>query len=110
MVFDPYGRRQNDPSRKTNLVPQNPRLWAMLEQEARHRFHPYPSLPASKWLHNEYVKRGGTFVESKKKDMRHDKSGKETAQGKIERDREEKEKTETPVSRKKGQVKRTRGR
>ena len=64
MAVDPYGRRQNDPQHKQNLVPQNPRLWAMLQNEARQRFDTYPSIPASKWIHNEYVKRGGIFVES----------------------------------------------
>ena len=73
-------------------VPQNPKLWAMLQNLARHKFKTYPSIPASKWLHDEYTKRGGTFVASKKQDTRHDKSGKETEKGKKERKETEKEK------------------
>jgi hypothetical protein len=92
MAVDPYGRRQSDPQHKQNLVPQNPRLWAMLQNEARQRFEAYPSIPASKWIHNEYVKRGGIFVDSKKKDTRHDKSGRETKQGEREREAEERSK------------------
>lgn len=83
-----------DPSNEKR-VPQNPRLWAMLQNLAKRKFHPYPSIPASKWLHEEYVKRGGTFVSSRKHDTRHDKGGKETSKGKQERKEEEKEKEKT---------------
>ena len=62
----------------------------MLQNQARQRFREYPSLPASKWVHTEYVKRGGIFVESKKQDTRHDKGGKQTAQGKKEEEQEKK--------------------
>jgi hypothetical protein len=47
--------------------PQNQKLWDMLTRQASAKFTPYPSLPASKWIHNEYVKRGGAFIEEKKK-------------------------------------------
>ena len=83
-AVDPYGRRQSDPEKKQNLVPQNPRLWEMLTHEAKTRFMKFPSLPASKWIHSEYVKRGGIFVKSTKQDTRHDKAGHKTAQGKRE--------------------------
>ena len=46
--------------------PQNQRLWNMLVAQARTRFNTYPSLPASKWVHSEYVKKGGQFVTSAK--------------------------------------------
>lgn len=87
---DPYGRRHPGDTRK-HLVPKNPRLWAMIQNLARMKFQKFPSLPASKWMHEEYVKRGGTFVESEKKDDRH-KHGQETAAGKKERLLEEKQK------------------
>lgn len=83
VAVDPYGRRQSDPEKKQNLVPRNPRLWAMLVQEAKSRFQKFPSLPASKWIHNEYVKRGGTFVKSQKEDERH-KRGRLTKEGRRE--------------------------
>jgi hypothetical protein len=91
MAVDPYGRRQPG-ARQQNQVPQNTRLWAMLQVQARQKFREYPSLPASKWIHSEYVKRGGVFVESKKKDTQHDKRGKMTAHGKKEKETEEKQK------------------
>jgi len=69
----------------------------MLVVQAKQRFHPYPSLPASKWIHGEYVKRGGAFVESKKKDSRHDLHGRKTASGK----KEEKQKEELEGKKKK---------
>lgn len=85
VAVDPYGRRQSDPEKKQNLVPRNPRLWQMLTQEAKARFTKFPSLPASKWIHNEYVKRGGTFVASQKQDERHNKRGQLTREGKREK-------------------------
>lgn len=91
MAVDPYGRRQPGDTRK-HLVPANPRLWAMVQNLAHQKFQKIPSLPASKWMHDEYVKRGGTFVESKKQDQRHDKKGRETPQGKKERKLEERQK------------------
>lgn len=43
-------------------VPANPKLWHMLVLQAKAKFPKYPSLPASKWVHQEYVKHGGRFV------------------------------------------------
>ena len=91
MAVDPYGRRSPGDTRK-NLVPANPRLWTMIQNLAKQKFQVYPSLPASKWMHEEYIKRGGTFVESRKKDTRHNKQGKETKEGKEEREQDEKTK------------------
>lgn len=45
-------------------IPANQRLWAMLQFQARHKFRVYPSPAASHWVHQEYVQRGGRFVES----------------------------------------------
>ena len=76
--------------RAEGSVPQNPRLWEMLVSQAKRKFPTYPSLPASKWVHQEYVKRGGRFVASKKEDTRHDQRGTLTHQGKKEeKDRDE---------------------
>ena len=43
-------------------VPSNPKLWQMLVLQAKAKFPKYPSLPASKWIHQEHVKKGGQFV------------------------------------------------
>ena len=103
--IDPYGRNLSpDPRKKPNLIPQNPRLWAMVQREARMRFRQFPSLPASKWMHDEYVKRGGIFVESKKKDQRHTKHGQMTAQGKKEEE-QEKEQNKQRAARKRPKTK-----
>lgn len=67
-------------------VPQNPRLWEMLVAQAKQKFRTYPSIPASKWIHTAYVERGGRFVDSKKKDVRHDKRGRLTNSGKKEQE------------------------
>jgi hypothetical protein len=104
MAVDPYGRRQPG-HRQQNQVPQNTRLWAMLQTQARQKFREYPSLPASKWIHSEYVKRGGVFVDSKKKDTQHDKSGRMTAHGKKEKETEEQQKETADRSSKKRSAK-----
>lgn len=43
-------------------VPANPKLWHTFVLQAKAKFPKYPSLPASKWVHQEYVKHGGRFV------------------------------------------------
>lgn len=47
-------------------VPTNQRLWNSLVVQAKAKFKTWPSLPASKWVHKEYVQRGGRFVDSKR--------------------------------------------
>lgn len=97
MAVDPYGRRQ--PGVRQNLVPQNTRLWAMLQVQARQKFRQYPSLPASKWIHSEYVKRGGIFVDSKKKDTQHH-HGRMTKEGEKEKESQEQQKKTQDTRRK----------
>ncbi len=48
-------------------VPANQKLWNMLIAQAKTRFRVYPSLAASRWVHETYVKEGGRFVSSEKK-------------------------------------------
>lgn len=43
-------------------VPADQKLWNMLVLRAKAKFPKWPSLPASKWVHQEYVKHGGRFV------------------------------------------------
>jgi len=43
--------------------PSNPRLWSMVIMQARAKFATYPSPGASHWVHSEYIKHGGQFVE-----------------------------------------------
>jgi hypothetical protein len=56
-------------------VPQNTRLWNMLVAQARQKFKTYPSLPASRWVHEQYVQKGGRFVTSTKENDEHDTKG-----------------------------------
>jgi hypothetical protein len=46
-------------------VPTNQRLWDSLVIQAKSRFKTWPSIPASKWVRENYVQRGGHFVDSK---------------------------------------------
>jgi hypothetical protein len=43
--------------------PSNPRLWRMVIMQARAKFSKYPSPGASHWVHEQYIKHGGQFVE-----------------------------------------------
>lgn len=43
-------------------VPANEKLWNMLVIQAKAKFQSWPSLPASKWVHQQYVQRGGRFI------------------------------------------------
>lgn len=47
-------------------VPTNQRLWNSLVVQAKAKFKTWPSLPASKWVHSQYIQRGGRFVDSKR--------------------------------------------
>lgn len=47
-------------------IPANPRLWDMIIAQAKTRFHPYPSIAASAWVHQHYVQAGGRFVQHQK--------------------------------------------
>lgn len=46
-------------------VPTNQRLWDSLVVQAKARFKKWPSIPASRWVHQEYVKHGGQFADAK---------------------------------------------
>jgi hypothetical protein len=43
-------------------VPTNQKLWNMFVIQARSKFAKWPSLPASKWVHNQYTSKGGQFI------------------------------------------------
>ena len=46
-------------------VPANQRLWNMLVAQARAKFPKFPSLPASRWIHEQYVQKGGQFLSAR---------------------------------------------
>ena len=43
-------------------VPANQKLWNMLVLQAKAKFAKWPSLPASRWVHEQYVDKGGRFI------------------------------------------------
>lgn len=58
-------------------IPANQKLWNMLVLQAKARFTKWPSLPASRWVHEEYVKKGGRFIsEGQAAAMKKNKSAK----------------------------------
>lgn len=46
-------------------VPTNQRLWNSLVVQAKAKFKTWPSIPASRWVHQQYVNHGGQFADSK---------------------------------------------
>jgi hypothetical protein len=46
-------------------VPTNQRLWNSLVVQAKAKFRTWPSIPASKWVREQYTQKGGQFVDSK---------------------------------------------
>lgn len=48
-------------------IPANQKLYNMLIAQAKTRFRVYPSLAASHWVHDQYLKEGGQYVSSEKK-------------------------------------------
>lgn len=46
-------------------VPLNERLWNSLVVQAKAKFRKWPSLPASQWVHQQYVHHGGRFADGK---------------------------------------------
>lgn len=98
-AVDPHGRDRS--RRGSSSVPQNPRLWEMLVAQAKQKFQTYPSLPASKWVHQAYLERGGTFVDSSKKDQHHDRRGRLTESGR-KATKEKAKKAEARQKQKKG--------
>ena len=45
--------------------PANTKLWNMLIVQAKSKFGTWPSLPASKWVHHQYIEKGGQFISAK---------------------------------------------
>jgi hypothetical protein len=43
-------------------VPVNQQLWDMLVLQAKHKFKTWPSIPAGKWVHEQYTQKGGRFA------------------------------------------------
>lgn len=43
-------------------VPLNQRLWDSLVIMAKSKFKTWPSMPASRWVHEQYVQKGGRFA------------------------------------------------
>ena len=53
-------------------VPANPKLYAMFVAQAKAKYNTYPSPGASHWVHSQYEKHGGRFIESSEK-TKHEK-------------------------------------
>jgi hypothetical protein len=53
-------------------VPANIKLYEMFVAQAKAKYSTYPSPGASHWVHSQYEKHGGRFIESSEK-TKHDK-------------------------------------
>ena len=102
------GRRERKGHFREEKVPTNPRLWKMVVKRAQMRFTPYPSLPASHWIHNEYVKQGGQFIkqqtntESRKERRKTEREeDRKTPKTRVTREQESKDKKSDNAKKKK---------
>jgi hypothetical protein len=48
-------------------VPANPKMYAMFVAQAKAKYATYPSPGASHWVHSQYEKHGGRFIETSEK-------------------------------------------
>lgn len=65
-------------------VPANQKLWDMLVVQARAKFAKWPSLPASRWVHQQYAQKGGKFISEA--EVARIKKAREAASGKKKKD------------------------
>lgn len=82
---DLTNRQKDEHGHSKALKPANEKLWHMLSIQARAKFTKYPSPAASAWIHKEYVRMGGKFLdpeqEKRKKALlkRHEKNKKKVS-------------------------------
>jgi len=50
--------------------PANPKMWAMIVAQAKAKYSNYPNPGASHWVHEQYVKHGGRFIETTAEDRK----------------------------------------
>lgn len=48
-------------------VPANPKMYAMFVAQAKAKYSTYPNPGASHWVHSQYEKHGGKFIETSDK-------------------------------------------
>ena len=51
-------------------IPANVKLYEMFVAQAKAKYSTYPSPGASHWVHSQYEKHGGRFIESSEKTKR----------------------------------------
>jgi hypothetical protein len=51
-------------------VPANEKLWAMIVTQAKAKYTNYPNPGASHWVHQQYLKHGGRFIETSEETRR----------------------------------------
>lgn len=51
-------------------VPVNQKLWQLIITQAKAKYTNYPNPGASHWVHQQYIKHGGKFVETSEETRR----------------------------------------
>lgn len=51
-------------------VPANEKLWKLIVTQARAKYTNYPNPGASHWVHQQYLKHGGRFIETSEETRR----------------------------------------
>ena len=52
------------------MVPTNQKLWTLIVTQAKAKYTNYPNPGASHWVHQQYIKNGGKFVETSEETRR----------------------------------------
>jgi hypothetical protein len=92
-------------------VPANEKLWAMIVTQAKAKYTNYPNPGASHWVHQQYLKHGGRFIETSEETRRkkiaekmlQDKLRKKAAHKGLDKDKDKK--TTKPIEKKKSKDK-----
>lgn len=92
-------------------VPANEKLWAMIVTQAKAKYTNYPNPGASHWVHQQYLKHGGRFIETSE-ETRRKKIAEKMLQEKLRKkaahkglDKDKNKKTTKPIEKKKSKDK-----
>lgn len=92
-------------------VPANEKLWALIVTQAKAKYTNYPNPGASHWVHQQYLKHGGRFIETSEETRRkkiaekmlQDKLRKKVAHKGLDKDKDKNSKK--PLAKKKSKDK-----
>ena len=82
-------------------VPANEKLWNLIVSQAKAKYTNYPNPGASHWVHQQYLKHGGRFIETSEESRRKkiaEKLAQEKMKGKLAHKHTEKDEKKSKVT------------